>query len=214
RLGVHMHNPRDAAADVHRTVDDRPFGGGPGMVMQAEPLAATLEPLKAAGSHVVYLSPQGRVFDQAMAGRFAERDAVVLVCGRYEGIDERVIDAWVDEEVSVGDYVLSGGEPAAMVVIDAVARLLEGTLGHSASAEQDSFTDGLLDWPHYTRPTTWRGREVPAVLRSGDHAAIAAWRRQQALGRTAERRPDLLERVTLDDEDKALLRAYRAAVKT
>lgn len=209
-LHLQTHNPRDHATDRHRTVDGRPFGGGPGMVMQAEPLAACIEPIRAAGSPVVYLSPQGRVFDQCMAARFAAMPSFALVCGRYEGVDERVIDELVDEEVSVGDYVLSGGEPAAMVVIDAVARLLEGTLGHDESAAQDSFSEGLLDWPHYTRPEVWRGREVPAVLRSGDHAAIAAWRRQQALVRTVARRPELIERVSLDDRDKQLLRDFPA----
>jgi len=211
RLQLATHNPRDRAADRHRTVDDRPFGGGPGMVMQAEPLAACVEPLKTQGSPVVYLSPQGRVFDQAMAARFAELPGLVLVCGRYEGVDERFVETCVDEEVSVGDYVLSGGEPAAMVVIDSVARLLDGTLGHSESAEQDSFSDGLLDCPHYTRPEVWRDQSVPAVLRSGDHNAIARWRRQQALGRTAARRPDMLESLVLEDTDKVLLQGYRAA---
>ncbi len=213
RLTLTTHNPRDRATDRHRTVDERPFGGGPGMVMQAEPLAACVEPLKLRGVPVVYLSPQGKAFDQAMAARFAELPGLALVCGRYEGVDERFIDEVVDEEVSVGDFVLSGGEPAAMVVIDAVARLLEGTLGHQESAAQDSFSDGLLDCPHYTRPDVWRGREVPAVLRSGDHAAIAAWRRQQALGRTATRRPDLLEAHALGKKDKALLQAFFAAME-
>jgi len=211
RLTLATHNPRDCATDRHRTVDDRPFGGGPGMVMQAEPLAACVEPLRREGSPVVYLSPQGRVFDQAMAARFAEQTGLVLVCGRYEGVDERFVETCVDEEVSVGDFVLSGGEPAAMVVIDAVARLLHGTLGHSESAEQDSFSDGLLDCPHYTRPEVWRDQSVPAVLRSGDHSAIARWRRQQALGRTAARRPDLLEALVLEDTDKVLLQGYLAA---
>lgn len=181
------------------------------MVMQPEPLARCLEPIKAAGTPVIYLSPQGQTFDQAMAERFVGSPAVALLCGRYEGVDERLIETFVDEEVSAGDFVLSGGEPAAMVLIDAVARLLGGVLGHDESAAQDSFSGGLLDWPHYTRPESWRGLDVPAVLRSGDHAAIAAWRRKQALGRTADRRPDLIERVALDKRDKALLREYRAA---
>ena len=204
-------NPRDHATDVHRTVDDRPYGGGPGMVMKYEPLAASIDSVRARmpeGSPVVYLSPQGKVFDQAMARRFSELPGLVLVAGRYEGVDERLIESHVDEEVSLGDFVMSGGEIAAMAVIDTVTRLLPGVLGDADSAEQDSFTDGLLDCPHYTRPEEVAGREVPPVLLSGDHAAIGRWRYKQALGRSYLRRPDLVEKLKLDGEQQTLLEEY------
>ena len=204
-------NPRDYATDVHRTVDDRPYGGGPGMVMKYEPLAASIDSVRARmpeGSPVVYLSPQGKVFDQAMARRFSELPGLVLVAGRYEGVDERLIESHVDEEVSLGDFVMSGGEIAAMAVIDTVTRLLPGVLGDADSAEQDSFTDGLLDCPHYTRPEEVAGREVPPVLLSGDHAAIGRWRYKQALGRSYLRRPDLVEKLKLDGEQQTLLEEY------
>lgn len=201
-------NPRSFARDAHRTVDDRPYGGGPGMVMKYEPLAAAIGEARAAlppGSPVVSLTPQGRVFDQACASRFAGLNGLVLVAGRYEGMDERVTDAHVDEELSLGDFVLSGGEIAAMAVIDAVTRLLPGALGDADSAANDSFVDGLLDCPHYTRPESIDGRGVPAVLLSGDHERIATWRLREALGRTWQRRPDLLQRRALSAGEQRLL---------
>ncbi len=210
-LTIGFQNPRDFTADAHRTVDDRPYGGGPGMVMKYEPLADAIGAARAAlpaGSPVVCLTPQGRLFGQVTAARYAALDGMALVAGRYEGIDERLIEAHVDEEVSLGDFVLSGGEIAAMAVIDAVARLLPGVLGDAESAAQDSFADGLLDCPHYTRPEEVDGRRVPAVLLSGDHARIAQWRRQEALGRTYERRPDLMARIELTREQRRLLEQY------
>lgn len=210
-ISLDCQNPRDFTLDAHRTIDDRPYGGGPGMVMKYEPAAAAIAAAKAklpAGSPVVCMSPQGAVFDQAMAQRFAGLPGIVLLAGRYEGIDERLIESQVDEELSLGDFVISGGEIAAMAVIDAVARLLPGVLGDEASASQDSFVDGLLDHPHYTRPEEIDGRRVPAVLLSGDHARIAKWRYQQALGRSFERRPDLVEKLDLNDEQQRLLDEY------
>lgn len=209
RLG--WNNPRDFATDNYRTVDDRPYGGGPGMVMMVEPLRAAIRAARAKvgpNSRVVYLSPQGRRLEQARVREFASGGALILVCGRYEGIDERLIELEVDEEVSIGDYVLSGGELPAMVLVDAVARLIPGSLGHEDSAQQDSFESGLLDHPHYTRPEVVDGRAVPPVLLSGDHGAIRRWRLKQALGRTWRRRPELLERMALDVEHKALLEEY------
>lgn len=188
-------NPRDFAEDVHRTVDDRPYGGGPGMVMKYAPLAQAIRAAKSrlpAQAPVLCLTPQGRRFDQATASRFAALDGLVLVAGRYEGIDERLIEAHVDEELSLGDFVLSGGEIAAMAVVDAVTRLQPGVLGDEQSAVQESFVDGVLDHPHFTRPEEIEGRRVPEVLLSGDHERIARWRREQRLQRTTERRPDML----------------------
>lgn len=211
RFTLGFENPREHTLDVHRTVDDRPYGGGPGMVMKYEPLAAAIEAARARApedSLVVCLSPQGRVFDQTTARRYAELPGLVMLAGRYEGIDERLIESHVDEELSLGDFVLSGGEIAAMVVIDAVVRLLPGVLGDAESAEQDSFMQGLLDCPHYTRPETIDGRTVPEVLLSGDHAEIARWRLQQALGRTFMRRRDLVEKLELTDEQQVLLDDY------
>lgn len=210
-LELRYDDPRDHTADAHRTVDDRPYGGGPGMVMKYEPTEAALSAARSempAGSPVVCLSPQGAVFDQAMASRFAALPGVIFLAGRYEGIDERLIESEVDEEVSLGDFVLSGGEIAVMAVIDAVARLLPGVLGDETSAQQDSFVDGLLDHPHYTRPEEIRGQRVPAVLLSGDHARIAEWRYKQALGRSFQRRPDLIEKLDLSDEQQRLLAEY------
>jgi len=210
-ISLECQNPRDFTVDAHRTVDDRPYGGGPGMVMKYEPAAAAIASAKdhlPAGSPVVCLSPQGAVFDQATAQRFAGLPGIVLLAGRYEGIDERLIESQVDEELSLGDFVVSGGEIAAMTVIDAVARLLPGVLGDEASALQDSFMDGLLDHPHYTRPEEIDGRRVPQVLLSGDHARIAKWRYQQALGRSFQRRPDLVEKLELNDEQQKLLDEY------
>ena len=204
-------NPRDYTSDVHRTVDDRPYGGGPGMLMKIEPLQLAIrgaKELAGEGARVIYLSPQGRQFDHSKALELAELKSIILVAGRYEGVDERFIDAEVDEELSIGDYVLSGGELAAMVVIDAVTRQLPGVLGHAASAEEDSYVDGLLDCPHYTRPETYQGKGVPEVLTSGDHEAIRRWRLKQAVGRTHERRPDLLEGRAMTAEEDTLLADY------
>ena len=208
---LHYQDPRDYTADAHRTVDDRPYGGGPGMVMKYEPAAAALRAARSAmpsGSPVVCLSPQGVVFDQAAAKRFASLPGIIFLSGRYEGIDERLIESEVDEELSLGDFVLSGGEIAAMAVIDAVVRLLPGVLGDESSAEQDSFMDGLLDHPHFTRPEEIEGQRVPDVLLSGDHARIARWRYQQALGRSFLRRPDLVEKLDLNGEQQKLLDEY------
>ncbi len=206
-VSLHAHNPRDFAGDVHRTVDDRPYGGGPGMVMKFEPLQRAIAAARCAlpSAPVVYLSPQGERFDQSIAAELSHLSALILVSGRYEGVDERLIEAEVDREISLGDYVLSGGELATMVIIEAVARLQNGALGNEQSAQQDSFSDGLLDYPHYTRPDKVGDRVVPDVLRSGDHAAIARWRRQQSLGRTALRRPDLLAHTVLSETDQHLL---------
>ena len=207
-LELTFENPREFADDAHRTVDDRPYGGGPGMVMKYEPSASAIRAARARlpdGSPVVCLSPQGQVFDQSIATRYAELPGLVLLAGRYEGIDERLIEREVDEEISLGDFVLSGGEIAAMAVIDAVTRLLPGVLGDAKSAAQDSFMEGLLDYPHYTRPEDVAGQKVPDVLLSGDHAQIARWRYKQALGRSYLRRPDLLEKLNLDREQQALL---------
>lgn len=210
---LHLWNPRDYTTDVHRTVDDRPYGGGPGMVMKVEPLRDAILAARAAApdSKVAYLSPQGRVLDQAAMVEISRAAGWILVAGRYEGVDERLLDAYVDEEWSIGDYVLSGGELPCMVVMDAVIRLLPGALGHADSAVQDSHMSGLLDCPHYTRPEEIEGRSVPPVLTSGDHAAIARWRLTQALGRTWLRRPDLIERRGLDDSERALLDEFLLA---
>ena len=210
-LRLAVWNPRDYTADRHRTVDDRPYGGGPGMVMKAEPLRLAIDAARGATgqeAHVVYLSPQGRRLDQAGVAGFATRSRLILVCGRYEGVDERVLATGIDEEISIGDYVLSGGELPAMVLVDAVARLLPGALGHEDSADQDSFAAGLLDYPHYTRPEEVAGMAVPQVLLGGDHQAIARWRRKQALGRTWLRRPDLLDMARLDAEARRLLEEF------
>ena len=198
--GVEMHcvSPRDFAPDRHQTVDDRPYGGGPGMVMQCGPLQAAIETaLDWAGGHancrVIYLSPQGATLTQKRADQIAGSGKnLVLIAGRYEGIDQRVIDSLIDEEISIGDYVLSGGELPALVLVDAILRKIPGVLGHEESAQQDSFSEGLLDWPHYTRPEEYQGQPVPPVLLSGDHAAIDRWRRQQALSKTRQYRPDLV----------------------
>jgi tRNA (guanine37-N1)-methyltransferase len=210
-LSLHCENPRDYTNDVHRTVDDRPYGGGPGMVLKFEPTAAAIRAAKKelpAGSPVIFLSPQGKVFDQAAALRLAGLPGMVLLAGRYEGIDERLVESEVDEELSLGDFVLSGGEIAAMAVIDAVARMLPGVLGDEGSAAQDSFMEGLLDHPHYTRPENIDGAQVPAVLLSGDHARIARWRSKQALGRTYLRRPELVRKLDLSKEQRELLKEF------
>ncbi len=206
-----LWNPRDYAHDRHRTVDDRPYGGGPGMVMQVQPLCDAIDAARTAagiGTKVIYLSPQGRCLDHAGLKELAARESLVLVAGRYEGIDERVVETHIDEEWSIGDYVLSGGEFAAMVIVDALARTLPGALGHDGSAQEDSFAEGLLDYPHYTRPEEIDGLRVPDVLTGGDHSAISRWRHKQALGRTWLRRPDLIEKISLSKEQQLLLNEY------
>lgn len=212
QIQVRCWNPRDYTRDRHRTVDDRPYGGGPGMVMMTGPLQAAIQAVRAdsPSAQISYLSPQGRVFDQAAAQELAQRQQLVLLCGRYEGIDERLLESEVSEEWSIGDYVLSGGEPAAAVMLDAVIRLLPGVLGDERSAEQDSFMDGLLDCPHYTRPEVYAERHVPAVLLSGHHGEIQRWRLKQALGRTYLRRPELLERRGMSAAEKHLLAEFLA----
>jgi len=210
-LQVRTEDPRRHTTDVHHTVDDRPYGGGPGMVMKPEPLSAAIAAARErvpAGSPVVALSAQGERLTQQRVRELALEGGLVLVAGRYEGIDERVLESAVDLEVSIGDYVLSGGELPALVLIDALARLLPGALGDERSAQQDSFHAGLLDWPQYTRPEEFAGRRVPAVLLSGDHAAIGRWRRKQALGRTWLRRREMLDGVELDEEGAELLREF------
>jgi tRNA (guanine37-N1)-methyltransferase len=205
-------NPRDFATDKHRTVDDRPYGGGPGMVMMVEPLRQAIHAAKAElgkNAKVICLSPQGRKLDHAGVSELANSQELILIAGRYEGIDERLLQLEVDEEWSIGDYVLSGGELAAMVLLDAVVRTLPGVLGHSQSAVEDSFVAGLLDCPHYTRPENYEGLVVPDVLLGGNHEAIRRWRLKQSLGRTEERRPDLLEKLELTKEQKLLLDDYR-----
>ncbi|MBB1087377.1 tRNA (guanosine(37)-N1)-methyltransferase TrmD [Lysobacter sp. SG-8] len=206
-------NPRDHAEGNYRRVDDRPFGGGPGMVMLIDPLRACLREVRAADprpARVVYMSPQGAPLTQRKARELAASDRLVLLCGRYEGVDERLLRAEVDEELSIGDYVLSGGELAAAVVVDTVARLQDGALNDAESAVQDSFEDGLLDCPHYTRPVAHALGDVPGVLLSGNHAEIARWRRMQQLGRTWSRRPDLIDERALSPADRKLLDAWRA----
>ena len=201
-VGINIHDLRDFTDDKHRMVDDRPFGGGDGMVLQAQPIFAAIENLVGTcerenypdGTKVILLSPQGRVFKQAVAKEFAaEANHIVLICGRYEGVDERVNEALVTDEVSIGDYVLSGGEPAAIVLVDAITRLLPNALGSETSAENDSFSDGLLDCPHYTRPADFRGMRVPEVLLNGNHVEIEKWRKEKALEKTRLNREDLLK---------------------
>ncbi len=210
-IDVRVRNLRDFTTDRHHVVDDVPFGGGPGMVMKPEPFFAAMEAVEAergrAGA-VVLLTPAGRRFTQENAGQLANRSPIVFLCGRYEGIDERVRERWVTDEISIGDYVLSGGEIPALVVIDAVSRLVPGVVGDEQSVEGDSFVRGLLDYPHYTRPADYEGQRVPDVLLSGHHAEIRRWRRQQALRRTWDRRPDLLASATLDEEEQSWLRAW------
>ena len=204
-------NPRDFTTDRHRTVDDRPYGGGPGMLMKIDPLQQAIAAAREkAGkdAKVIYLSPQGKRLDHGKAVALSKEPGLILVAGRYEGVDERLIEAEVDEELSIGDYVLSGGELAAMVVIDTLTRQLPGVLGHELSAQEDSYADGLLDCPHYTRPEEYQGRQVPEVLLSGNHDQIRRWRLKQALGRTQERRPDLLEGRPMTAEEEELLAEY------
>jgi tRNA (guanine37-N1)-methyltransferase len=206
---VVLHNIRDYAEDRHHVVDDYPFGGGPGMVMKPEPLFAAVESVAAmdqAKAHVVLLTPQGRLLNQAVGDELAEHERLILVCGHYEGVDERVREHLVDDEISIGDYVLSGGELPAMVVIDVVARRLPGALGSEASLEEESHTQGLLEYPQYTRPAEFRGWQVPEVLLSGHHAQVAAWRRRQSVLRTALRRPDLLDKASLTVTERRVAR--------
>ncbi len=209
-IEINCWNPRDFTDNKHRTVDDRIYGGGPGMLMKVEPLVKAIDAAKKAiPGKVVYLSPQGRAFNQTAARAMAKREAIIFVAGRYEGIDERVMETHVDEEWSIGDYVLSGGEFAACVMIDTLTRLLPGALGHVDSAEQDSFMDhGILDYPHYTRPEEFDGMKVPEVLLTGNHKTIEKWRLKQALGKTWLKRPDLLEKLNLNDEQTALLNEF------
>jgi tRNA (guanine37-N1)-methyltransferase len=209
-------NPRDFADDAYRSVDDRPYGGGPGMVRMAEPLekaiAAACQRQKSSGvaaPRVVHLTPQGRLLDHARVAELAREQGIVMLAGRYEGVDERLVRRAIDEEVSIGDYVLSGGELAAMVVIDCIVRQMPGALGDAESASRESFVSGLLDHPHYTRPEVYRGEAVPAVLLSGNHAQIERWRLKQALGRTWQRRPELLEKRGLSPQERVLLDEFR-----
>jgi len=211
-LQLETVNPRTFTTDRHRTVDDRPYGGGPGMVMKPEPLEAALDSaVEAVGrsARVIYLSPQGRLLDQSLVEALAQEPALVLLSGRYEGVDERVIEARVDDEISIGDYVLSGGELPSMVLVDAVVRQIPGVLGHSQSAAEDSFADGLLDCPHYTRPERFNDCPVPEVLLQGDHERIRRWRLKESLERTLARRPDLLEGKALSKEEQELLAEIR-----
>lgn len=215
-LQIECWNPRDFTHDKHRTVDDRPYGGGPGMLMMVQPLRDAIHAAKQAagdGAKVIYLSPQGRKLTQAGVTELATNQTLILVAGRYEGIDERVIQTEVDEEWSIGDYVLSGGELPAMTLMDAVSRLVPGVLGDQASAEQDSFTDGLLDHPHYTRPELLDGLAVPEALTSGNHEVIRRWRLKQSLGRTWQRRPELINNLALTDEQESLLAEYVREVR-
>ena len=207
-IQVQCWNPRDFTTDKHRTVDDRPYGGGPGMLMMVQPLRDAIMAAKAAAdgdAKVIYLSPQGRRLDQPGVEELSTNKKLILICGRYEGIDERIIQSLVDEEWSIGDYVLSGGELPAMTLIDAVSRLVPGVLGKMASVEQDSFSDGLLDCPHYTRPECLDGESVPSVLLSGNHKNIKRWREEQSLIRTFERRPDLINNLALTDQQENIL---------
>ena len=216
RFELKTWDPRDFTKDAYRRVDDRPYGGGPGMVMLAEPLQAAIdaamERQRAAGVArpvVVLTSPQGERLTERLVEELAAADGLVIVAGRYEGVDERVVARCVDREVSIGDYVTSGGELPAMVLIDCLVRRLPGALNDGQSAVEDSFSNGLLDWPHYTRPEEWHGAKVPEVLMSGNHAAVARWRRKQALGRTWDRRPDLIDEALLSRQDRQLLEEYR-----
>lgn len=215
-LKVYVWNPRDYARDKHRTVDDRPYGGGPGMVMLAEPLARTIQAARSeqpTETKVMYLSPQGRRLDHQAVQDLAARPGLIMIAGRYEGVDERVLAIEVDEEWSIGDYVLSGGELAAMVMIDAIARQVPGVLGDADSAQEDSYAHGLLDCEHYTRPEVYNGRRVPEVLLSGNHEQIRRWRLKRSLGRTWLRRPDLLQKLTLDSESQRLLEEFQREYK-
>ncbi len=207
RLSAHMHDIRDYASDKHHITDDAPYGGGGGMIMKPEPIFTAVEAVLggAPDAPIILLTPQGRLFNQSLACELAQCSRIALICGRYEGVDERVRQRLATDEISIGDYVLTGGELAAMVIVDAVTRLLPGVLGDPGAVLDDSHAEGLLEGPHYTRPAVYRGWEVPPILLSGDHAAIARWRREQSLRRTAERRPDLLADVKLNPEDREFL---------
>jgi tRNA (guanine37-N1)-methyltransferase len=216
RFEMKTWDPRDFTADSYRRVDDRPYGGGPGMVMMAEPLTMCVEAARqrqrdagVEAPKVLLMSPQGERLNESLVRELTAEAGLVLIAGRYEGVDERVVKRSVDREVSIGDYVTSGGELPAMVLIDCIVRRLPASLNDTESAAQDSFSEGLLDWPHYTRPEEWRQARVPDVLMSGNHAAIARWRRKQALGRTWDRRPDLIDEAKLSREDRQLLEEYR-----
>jgi tRNA (guanine37-N1)-methyltransferase len=214
-LEVALHDPRDYTADRHRTTDDTPYGGGGGMVMKPEPLFAAVRSVLGealSATPVILLTPQGRPFNQALAQEFAERERLALLCGRYEGVDERVRQGLATDEISIGDYVVTGGELPALIVIDAVARFLPGVLGDEDGAHDDSFASGLLEYPHFTRPPDFEGRRVPEILLSGDHARIAAWRRRESLARTLRRRPDLLQRAVLSAEDQRVLDELRRSL--
>lgn len=214
-IQCHWWNPRDYTEDVHKTVDDRPYGGGPGMVMKTEPLDKAIAEARQlnTSAKVVYLSPQGQPLTQGLVEQLSTEQGLILLCGRYEGIDERLLQKQVDLEISIGDYVLSGGEVPAMVLMDSVSRLLPGVLGHEDSAQQDSFVNGLLDCPHYTRPEVYEDKTVPAVLLSGNHAAIEQWRLQQSLLRTRQRRPDLFEKYALSAKEQDLIEQFDAETK-
>jgi tRNA (guanine37-N1)-methyltransferase len=212
-LEVNAATPREFAVDVHRTVDDRPYGGGPGMVLKIEPTRSALRSARnrlPPGSRSIYLAADGVTLTQAKAQQLSQLPGLLLLAGRYEGVDERLLEAEIDARISIGDYVLSGGELPALVLIDVIARLLPGVLGDAESAQQDSFVAGLLDWPHYTRPEEFEGSTVPQVLLSGNHSAIQRWRTKQALGRTLQRRPDLLAKLPLDAEQQRLLAEFVA----
>lgn len=213
-VSIMIYNLRDYTSDRHRIVDDYPYGGGPGMVLKAEPIFAAVESIRGDGDiPVILLTPQGRLLTQDVVRELSSYEQMLLICGHYEGVDERVREQLVDDEVSIGDYVLSGGEIAAMVVVDAVVRQLPGVLGAAEAAVEDTHAQGLVEYPHYTRPQVFRGWEVPAVLVSGNHAQIAAWRREQSILRTLRRRPDLLERANLTDKEKGLIERERHAAK-
>jgi tRNA (guanine37-N1)-methyltransferase len=214
-INLECWNPRNYTLDKHRTVDDRTYGGGPGMLMKVQPLEETIQAVREKNpqAQLVYLSPQGKPVDQDMLAKQINTGSVIFLCGRYEGIDERLVQQEVDQEWSIGDYIISGGELAAMVCIDAMTRLIPGALGHEQSAQQDSFSDGLLDYPHYTRPEEYKGMKVPEVLMNGNHRHIEDWRERQSLGRTWQRRPDLLELKVLDDRQLALLNDFKDELK-
>lgn len=208
-----LHQLRDWATDKHRRVDDVLYGGGDGMVMKPEPLAAAIEAIRGdyKKGRVIYLSPQGRVLDQALVRELSDYEELLLVCGRYEGVDERILEGWIDEEVSLGDFVLCGGELPALAVAEAVTRLQPGVVGKEASVLKESFADGLLEYPHYTRPPEFQGRKVPEILLQGNHGEIETWRRHEALRRTLEKRPDLLKKVDLSEEDRRFLESLKAS---
>lgn len=214
QIEIRIHDIRDFATDRHRMTDDYPYGGGAGMVMKPEPIFRAVEEIKKKRpeAKVVLLTPQGETFRQSMAAEMAGWESLVLICGRYEGVDERVVESLVDYEISIGDYVMNGGEVPAMVIVETVSRLLPGVVGSEESTMQDSFVEHLLDYPHYTRPAEYRGMKVPEILLSGHHDNIAAWRRRQALVRTAQRRPDLLGKATLSEEDKKILKEAGAGI--